>query len=271
MTVLIDNTMATAFMSVPAREGWVETATPVKIAQGLRAGDIGEDDVALLPVPEATLLTGTHVIDRSVAVIQDGVGFVAMRTLVRPDEIDRAEIHLREVGVSGEVLARALMAPYFGIEATAYLRGAPATDQSDVIVEEGAAALASAVPGHREDLARSWFIWTGKPFVSHVTVVGVRALATNVDEQVDTLRALQAAGWERRRDVRRILREETGVDADALVTVTNRMRFSLEPDDQEPARLLVERGTRGTEFGRSLPAWRDQIGASGTQAGAGHD
>lgn len=259
MTTLIDDTMATAFLTTPAREGWLDAAGPIEHRAGLRAADVTEDDVALLPVPEATLLTRTHVIDRAVAIVHDGVGMIAMRTPVRPDEIDAATVYLRDVGAAGEALARALMTPYFGIDATSYTRDEPPAD-ANVVVSEGAAALQAQEGGFREDLARSWFIMTGKPYVSHVTVVGVRALARGADDQVQALRDALAVGWERRRDVRRIIREATGVDADTLAEVTNRMRFALAPEDQEPARMLVERGTRGTGWGRSLPAFRDQLG-----------
>ncbi|MDQ4044606.1 MAG: hypothetical protein M3173_04055, partial [Chloroflexota bacterium] len=67
-------------------------------------------------------------------------------------------------------------------------------------------------------------------------------------------------GWERRRDVRRMIRDRAGIESEPLAEVTSHMRFSLEPDDQEPARMLTERGTWDTNYGRSLPAYRDQLG-----------
>jgi hypothetical protein len=261
MTVLIDDTLATTFLTTPVRAGWVEDE-PIDVRAGLRAGDVTEDDVALLPVPEATLLTATHVIDRSVAIVHEGVGLLAMWTPVRPDEIDRAVVHLRSVGSAGEALTRALMTPYFGIEIEGLSRNEEPPADASVVVTEGAAALAPVEHGFREDLARSWFIMTGRPYVSHVTVVGVRALARDADEQLGRLRAALEIGWRRRRDVRKVIRAATGVDADALAEVTGRMRFALAPDDQEPARMLVERGTQGTAWGRSLPAYRDQLGAN---------
>lgn len=268
MTVLIDDTMATAFLTTPVREGWLESSPAIEARPGLRAGDVTENDVALLPLPEATLLTRTHVIDRSVAIVHDGVGMIAMRTPVRPDEIEEATVYLVNVGASGETLARALMTPYFGIQPAAFVRDASPPADAQVVVSEGAGALAPVESGFREDLARSWFIMTGKPYVSHVTVVGVRALARDADDLLAALRAARETGWERRRDVRRAIREASGVDADTLAEVTGRMRFALEPEDQEPARMLVERGTRGTDYGRSLPAYREQLGLA-TEPGAG--
>ncbi len=260
MAILIDDTMATMFFTTPVHEGWLEDAPDIRVVPGLKAADVTEDDVALLPAPEATHLVRTHVIDRSFAVVHDGAGMLSMWTPVRADEIDAAIVYLRGVGAAGETLVRALMKPFFGIEASELRHVEEPPEDAQVVVSEGAVALVAPDGGFHEDLARSWFIMTGKPYVSHITVVGVRALARDADEQLAALRHALDTGWERRRDVRRIVREATGADADTLAEVTGRMRFALEPDDQEPVRMLVERGTRGSGYGRSLPAFRDQLG-----------
>lgn len=261
MAILIDDTLATMFFTAPVREGWID-AGPVRLDAGLRAASVTEDDVALVPTPEATLLTRTHIIDRSVAVVHDGVGMLSMWTPVRPDEIDEAVVYLRDVGASGEVLTRSLLRPFFGIEAREMTRDQEPPEDARIVVTEGASALTDPSDGFREDLARTWYIMTGKPYVSHVAVIGVRALARDADEQLAVLRSAVEAGWERRRDVRRAIREATGVDSDRLSDVTGKMRFVLEPADQEPLRTMVERGTWGTEYGRSLPAFRDQLGTT---------
>lgn len=260
MAVLIDAMLATSFLTTPVREGWFDGASAIQVKAGLSVSDITEDDIALVPAPEATLLTRTHVIDRSVAIVHDGTGIVSMRTPVRADEVDEAVVSLTGVGAAGEVLTRALLKPYFGITATAFVRDQETPEDATVVISEGAEALAEAPEGFQEELTRTWFIMTGKPYVSHVTVAGVRALARDADEQLALLRAALETGYERRRDVRRMIREATGVDQDALAEVTGKMRFAMEPEDQEPLRLLIERGTWGTHFGRSLPAYRDQLG-----------
>lgn len=265
MAILIDDAPETMFFTTPVREGWLDSAASIDVRKGLSAADVTEEDVALIPAPESTLLTRAHVIDRSVAVVFDGVGLIAMRTPVRPDEIEEETVYLQGVGISGEVLTRALLKPFFGIQATAFEREQEAPEDARIVVVEGPEALIEPTEGFSEDLARSWFIMIGKAYVSHVAVIGVRALARGADEEVGALRAVIDMGWERRRDVRRMVREESGVDSDRLAEVTGRMRFALEPDDQEPLRMLVERGTWGTALGRNLPAFRDQLGIPGEE------
>lgn len=264
MTVLIDDVLATSFLTMPVREAWIENTSGVRVVDGIAAEEITVDDVALIPAAVATRLVETHVIDRSVAVVHDGIGMTAMWTPVRPDEIDEETVYLDGVGAVGETLTRALMKPYFGISPAEIIAIDAPPAEARVIVREGVPALNAPEDGFREDLARTWFIMTGFPFVSHVTVVGVRALARDADTQLGVLTSLVEKGHERRRDLRRMIHEATGVDRDVLAEVTGRMRYQLEPEDAESVRRLVETGTWGTTFGRSLPAYRDQIASPTT-------
>lgn len=264
MTVLIDDSLATSFLTCPVREGWIENPGDVRVVPGISAEDITVDDVALIPAAAATRLVETHVIDRSVAIIHEGVGMTTLWTPVRADEVEEEAVYLEGVGVASETLARALLKPYFGITTTGVTHVETSPSEARVIVREGAAALAASVGGFREDLARTWFILTGMPCVSHVTVVGVRALARDANEQLAVLQTLVETGHERRRDVRRMIHEATGIDRESLAEVTGRMRYYMKPEDAEAVRRLVEMGTWGTRFGRSLPAYRDQLGADQT-------
>ncbi len=262
MTVLIDDTLATSFLTIPAREGWIQGIGDVRVVPGSTTDDITVDDVALIPAAVATGLVDTHVIDRSVAVVHEGIGMTSLWPPVRADEIDEVPVCLGGVGVAGETLTRAVLKPYFGISATEVTHVDEAPPDALAIVREGTSALSAPDEGFQEDLARTWFILTSFPFISHVTVVGVRALARDADEHLGMLKRLVDIGYERRRDVRRMIREATGIDSDVLAEVTGRMRYCLEPEDAESTRRLVEMGTWGTAFGRSLPAYRDQLGSA---------
>src|SRR5665811_966527 len=220
MAVLIDDSFATSFLTYPIREGWVEEVGDARVVAGITPGDITVGDVALVPTAVATRLAQTHVIDRSVAVVHEGIGMTSLWTPERADEIEEAAIWLAGVGLAGETLARALLKPYFGIQATSFTQGGEAPDDAQVIIRDGVSGLMPPENGFTEDLARAWFIMTGWSFVSHITVVGVRALARDADEQVGVLRTLVETGHERRRDVRRMIHEASGVDRDALSDVT---------------------------------------------------
>lgn len=264
MAILIDATLATSLLTYPVREGWVQVSSDTRVVEGLSAEEITVDDVALVAAATATRLVETHVIDRSVAVVHEGVGMTSLWTPVRADEIEEETVYLDRVGVAGETLARALLKPYFGIQATGITHADALPPDARVVVREGVPALVAAADGFREDLVRTWFILTGLPFVSHVAVVGVRALARDGDEQLALLRTLVESGQERRRDIRRSIHEVSGVDRDVLANVTGHMRYHLEPEDAESARRLIESGTWGTPYGRSLPAYRDQLKSTST-------
>ncbi len=261
MTILIDDTLVTAQVSVPFSEGWVQSSVEVIVRPDLRASDVGRDDVALLPVPEATLLTNSHVIAPEVAIVFDGIGPIAMRTPIRPDGVEETIVRLLDAGPTAEVVMRALLRPYFGITATRFASSDddPRASEAQVVVVDGAMGLEQPESGFQDDLARAWFILTGQALVSHVTVVGVEALARGVDPEIDELRSAAALGVERRRDVRGIVAGRWDVDRDALAEFSNRIRFALTPEDRQSVQSLVARGTWNSRFGRSLPAYRDAL------------
>lgn len=259
MTILIDDTLATAQVSVPFSEGWVESDVEVVVRPNLRASDTGRADVALLPAPEATLLTESHVIAPEVAIVFDGTGPIAMRTPIRPDGIEETIVRLLDTGPTAEVVMRALLRPYFGITATRFASSDddPRASEAQVVVVDGAMGLEHPESGFQDDLARAWFILTGQGLVSHVTVVGVEALARGAGPEIDALRSAAALGVERRRDVRGIVARRWDVDRDALAEMTNRIRLAVTPEDRQSVQSLIARGTWNSRFGRTLPAFSD--------------
>ncbi len=264
MTILIDDTLATAQIAMPFSEGWLDSPVEVSIRPNLRASDIDRDDVALLAVPEVTLLTETHVIAPEVAVIFDGIGPIAMRTPIRPDGVEETIVRLLDTGPTAEVIMRALLRPYFGITATRFASSDddPRASEAQVVVVDGAMGLEQPEAGFQDDLTRAWFILTGQALVSHVTVVGVEALGRGADREIDALRAAAALGVERRRDVRGIVAGRWDVDREALAEFTNRIRFPMTQEDRQSLQNLIARGTWNSRFGRSIPAFRDALPAN---------
>lgn len=261
MTLYIDDSLMTAMVATPLREGWVETDVPFEIRTGLRAGDVGPGDVALMPGPEATLLGQTHIIEPDVAVVAEAISAIAMRTPVRPDGVEETPIRLLEVGPTAELLMRALLRPYFGITAASFVRDAddPAAAEAQVVVLDGLMALTEPEYGFQEDLAKCWYILTNAAVVHAVTVIGVEALARGAEAEIDTLKRAIEVGVERRRDVRREIAGDEEIDRDRLADLTNRTRYALTGDDRQSLRNLMARGSWGTGYRRMLPAFRDEV------------
>jgi hypothetical protein len=264
MTLLIDDTLATALVAVPLAQGWVETAIPVSVRQDLRASDVTSGDVALISVAEATLLTETHILIPEVAVVLDGIGPIAMRTPVRPDGVEDTVVRLLDIGPTAEMVTRAMLRPYFGITATSFATSdeSPGAASAQVVILDGANGLTQPESGYHEDMAKHWFVFTGQALVSHVVAIGVHAEANGARAEVEALQAAVAIGQERRRDVRGIVAERWDIDdRDALAEMTNRQRFAMTASDRNSLANLVARGTWGSRFGKRLPVYRDMLDA----------
>lgn len=261
MTIRIDDALITSQIVVPLREHWVETDLAIEFSSRMRASEVGPGDVALISSAEATMLTTSHVIAPEIAVVLDGIGPIAMRTPVRPDEVEETMVRLYNCGATAEMLMRALLRSYFGITAAsfAWIDEEQGAEEAQVVVVDDEIGLGQPESGHQVDLARAWFILTGQAVVSHVTVVGLEAQARGADGEIAVLRAAVAAGIERRRDVRGMIAERTGVDRDTLAEVTNRLRFELTLDDRISLANLAVRGSWGSRFGRTIPVFRDLL------------
>jgi hypothetical protein len=261
MTLLLDDAMIAAPIRIPFVEGWIEHPVDFEVRTSLNAADVGPADLALLPVAEATLLAGSHVVLPEVAIIYDGVSDIAMRTPVRPDGIEAVPVRLLDTGGTAELLIRALLRPYFGITASTFVRSAddPAAAEAQVIVVDGLAGLEAPEYGFQEDLVRSWFILTGARLPGHVVVAGVERFARGIEPELTALREAVAAGIERRRDVRIRIAGESGVDRDRLAEVTNRLRFAFEPEDRQSLASLIARGTWGGPYPRANPVFADEV------------
>lgn len=257
MRVLIDDTLVTAPLTMPLRQGWLE-AEALSLRLRLGAADVAPDDAALLSSGESTELAESHAIVPEVAIVCDGVGAIAMRTPVRPDGIEETPIRLYGVSRTAELLMRATLRPFFGITAAGFIDNADVDGAAaEVVVVEGEDALRTPEVGFQEDLCRAWFILTGLRFVSHVFVVPTGTPNDAVRVAIGSLQRLVGAGVERRREVRVALATDDDLDRDRLVEVTNRLRYRMEPPDVDSLHMLLARGSWGTTYPRTLPSLRE--------------
>lgn len=259
MTLFIDHNLMTGMVSTPLSEGWIETDVPFEIVPNLTADAIGRGDVALISVAEASRLVSTHYIDPSIAVVSGlspdiPLSTIAMRTPVRPDEIEQSPIRMIDTTPTAELLTRALLRPFFGITADGFYH--EATDEaaeSQCVIIDGRLGLTDPELGSQEDLVKAWYVLTGTRVVYAVAVVGVEA--EGGEAELGLLREAMAAGIERRREVRRILAgDDEAIDRDKFAAITNGLTWELSQSDIQSAGNLLARGTWGTNWQRQLPA-----------------
>ncbi len=250
MRLLIDETFATATYTVPIAFGWVSPpdGITVEIVHRLTTDSASEERIALAPASEILHLQQTHDVATGVAVIAGGNSAIAMRTPVRPDEVEATPVRLLETSSIAELLARATLKPFYGIEPTSWVRDgdAPEAARAEAVIVEGAEALREPEAGFSEDLSRAWFILTAQPVVSHVLLVP-RTLPPNLlGEALTFLDAARTEGLARRPEWRPQLADREGVGRDRASAFWAAQRLKLELADQRALLDLLGKGSRGT-------------------------
>ena len=250
MRLLIDETFATATYTAPITSGWVSPpdGITVEIANRRTTDCASEERMVLAPASELLHLQQTHDVVADVAVIADGNGAIAMRTPVRPDEVEATPVRLLDTSGVAELLARATLSPFYGIEPTGWARDSdsPEAARAEVVIVEGAEALREPEAGFSEDLSRAWFILTAQPVVSHVLLVP-RTLPPNLlQEALTFLDAARTEGLARRPEWRPQLADREGVSRDRASTFWAAQRLKLELADRRALLDLLGQGSRGT-------------------------
>lgn len=248
MRLLIDDALATASFTQPLKAGWLDSPADVVLAvvhPNLTAGDVGPDDIALVPSAEVPALRDTHRVAPDAAVVFGETGTVVMRCPVRPDEIERTPIRLWQTSSFGETLARATLRPFYGITPERWTAEDEDGAAAQVVVVEGPEALRPPEAGFAEDLCRAWLILTAQPAVGHVLVVPKSAERGDLEPALAMVAALRERGTARRREIRRALAAEHALPLDRLNALFAPMRLSLEPTDHPAVLALLHRGHPG--------------------------
>jgi hypothetical protein len=248
--LLIDDTFATGTYTVPITSGWISPpeGITVEIAHRPTPDSASDEYIVLAPASEILRLQQTHQIASNVAVIADGNGAIAMRTPVRPDEVEATPVRLLETSGVAELLARATLKPFYGIEPTSWVRDgdAPEVARAEAVIVEGAEALRDPEGGFSEDLSRAWFILTAQPVVSHVLLVPSALPAADLTSVMTFLDAARTEGLARRRDWRPQLADQEDVGRDRASAFWAAQRLKLEPADRPALLDLLGKGSRGT-------------------------
>jgi predicted solute-binding protein len=263
--LLLDAAFATGTYTVPIISGWVTTPNgiTVELVARLTATGVAAADVALVPSSELLALQQTHEVLPGIAVVADGAGAIAMRTPVRPDEVNATPVRLLDTSGTAEFLARATLKPFYGIEATTWGRDGDAEEaaRAEVVIVEGAEALREPEGGFSEDLSRAWFILTAQPVVTHVLAAPRDLAPPHREAALSLLDAARAEGLTRRRDWRPQLADREGIARDRANEFWAKQRLYLDEADRAALLDLLRRGHPGTS--RSSLAnveFRDEAG-----------
>ena len=250
MRLLIEETFASSTYTVPITSGWVAPpdGIAVEIANRLTTDSASEERIVLAPASEILHLQQTHDVATDVAVIADANGAIAMRTPVRPDEVEATPVRLLDTSGVAELLARATLRPFYGIEPTSWVRESDSLEaaRAEAVIVEGAEALRDPEAGFSEDLSRAWFILTAQPVVSHVLLVP-RTLPPNLlQEALAFLDKARTEGLARRPEWRPQLADREGVGRDRASAFWAAQRLKLELADRRALLDLLGQGSRGT-------------------------
>lgn len=171
-----------------------------------------------------------------------------MRTPVRPDEVEATPVRLFDASGTAELLARATLKPFYGIEPTLWLRDddLPDAAHAQVVIVEGAEALREPEAGFSEDLIRAWFILTAQPVVTHVLLVPRSIPLSFLEGALTYLDATRSAGTGRRSEWRPQVADREGVGRDRASVFWQSQRLKLEPADRQALLDLLQRGSGGT-------------------------
>ncbi len=250
--LLVDRVLETAYIAAGIEQAGTDAAL---LRDRLTAADVHATDFALIPTPEIALLTETHMADPSFGVNLAESGAIAMRTPIRPDEIEEASILLYETNSTAELLARATIWPFYGIKARVWTTEADGS--SSITIVDGLAALEPVEAGFSEDLVRAWYILTEQTVVTHLLAVPVDSTADQVAAVRTRLTEAAAAGYAARRELRRALQTDSSVEGKRLVDFLAGLRYDLDADDRMAAYSLIARGAGGTRIPliREIPWW----------------
>ena len=249
-TCLVDDSLATALLTWPLKQGWVDAneSVTLELVPGLGAETVGERDVAaLVSSVDAALLLDRFSVVTDLALVSWHNGPVALWTPARPDEIDNVPIALDGVSRTAEALARATLQNFYGITVAGWERDIA---EGQAVIREGAEALQPAESGELSDLVRAWFILSDFPLPTHLLVVPKALTETpqRVQAIVRELQRLLEMGSERRREVRRDLAEQLGVDRDRLVDFQNDQTHALSKTARKGWLDLLRRTERALKL-----------------------
>jgi len=218
------------------------------LAAGLDSLDV-DSDLSSFAVIETGRIAGypEHAIHPDVGISMRDRGVVVLQTAVRPDELEQPVVWVRTAGPTGELLARATLAPYFGFRPRSWV--AEAGPGAEAVVCDELAAIAPLESGYREDLARAWFVLTGLPFVSHVLAIPGGADPAVVAAVADWVADRGRVAKDNRREIRSRIAEESAATVEDITSLMTDVRWTMSLDERRSVAELFSRSGVASQVG----------------------
>jgi predicted solute-binding protein len=247
LAISIDDRLMTAAYWMALREGWFESPIPVQVERHGPPRQYRDAPIVVLADSIlASQLLDSHFIIRDHAIVTRRESMLTMVTHDRPDNVESATLSTHDLSLSGRAVAELVIPTFYGITIRAWTEEPLEIDESTVRITEGPEALLpSTDEAHfHEDLGRAWFLMTATPYVSHVALVPRSALMEDpaaVRQAAEALTNLLEATNQHRRELRRNLANEHGIDREVIADALADQSYSIDDQAADGLRELYTR------------------------------
>ena len=241
----LETGLTTSQISYPFQSGWLDAPDWLVLQDRVSTESIADERaVALVDAVDAARLLDTHSVISDVALVSTHRGPIAMRSSTRPDEIQHATVQLGSVSSTAEAVARATVYHFYGIDVVDWVRSG---QESDVTIRESVDALVGASDGYSEDLVRAWFILTSLALPTHLLIAPTQLVTedqSGVEHVAGTLRSAVRASDDRRRELRRNVSDDLGIERELVTEFFNDQTTRLTRNGRKGWLDLVNRVAR---------------------------
>lgn len=266
--ILLEEKLMLAPYWMPVRSGWMNGAEEqIELHDSITPAAVRERPaIALVDALIASRLLDDHLIIRDHGAVWSRSSLLTMVTSERPDGIEAVTACTPGVSVAGRAIAEVVIPEFYGITIVGWTDEPRPVDRNTILINEGPAALLPTEDErhYHEDLGRAWFLMTDKPFASHLCVASASVVEHDPDAilaGLDTLDQLLASSDDHRREVRRNISRDHGIDRDLVTDILAEMSFQVDDATLSGLETLYTRaGVRVPGGVRAL--WRREISSS---------
>lgn len=280
--LLLDDAPGPALLELALTRTRTRLPVEVRTVPALRAETVQDHPSAMLLIASAeyAILQATHVVSAEFAISGTHRSAVVLVSDRPFDRVEAPRVEFEGGSRAAELLARATLWRYFGIQPALFVRDGVATVPSpppeqvtatEPDEEPGAApgtqvlrvldgtaglkALGDLPPDRAADLGRAWYIMTGLPPVSHLLLVP-RALVEQLPgayaATIESFTSGLASAHERRRELSRAFAERCVIPHEVARDFGADIRWKFDAEIHKSVVQLFNRGA----WGMNLPLVR---------------